>query len=391
MNRRALALLAGGHLAIDACQGAVPALLPFLIARRGLGYGEASALVLAATIASSVVQPAFGWLSDRRSMAWLMPGGLVLAGAGIASVGLMPSYGATFGAIVVSGLGVAAYHPEASRYARYASGERTGTGMSLFSVGGNAGLALGPVLTTPLVLAFGLHGTVGLVALPLAIAAVQASLLPRLARIRATAHRAARRAAAAGPDRWGAFSRVSLAIVMRSWVYFGMSTFVPLYFVHDLGVSKTDGNAALTVMLASGAVGTLIGGPLADRIGPRAVFAGSMALLPPLIGLFLLASPALAVVALAAIGMATIATFSVSVVISQELLPSHLGIASGVSQGLSIGLGGVGASLLGLLADAIGLRGTLEVIALLPFAAVALALTLPRREPPGSAAATAAA
>jgi FSR family fosmidomycin resistance protein-like MFS transporter len=379
LHRRALAVLSTGHLATDSCQGAVAALLPFLIAQRGLSYGAASALVLAGTVSSSVIQPLFGWLSDKRPMAWLMPGGVALAGLGVAAVGFAPGYGATFGAIVVSGLGVAAFHPEASRYAKYASGERAATGMSLFSVGGNAGIALGPAITTPLVLAFGLRGTVGLAVLPLAAAAFQTTMLPRLARFRPTAatHAAAR--AAAGANRWGPFSRMSAAIIIRSWVYFGMMTFVPLYFIAHLGASKADANAALTAMLAAGAVGTLIGGPLADRIGPRTVFVGSMALLPPLIGVFLLCGPVLAVVLLVAIGATTIATFSVSVVISQELLPCHLGIASGVSLGLSIGLGGVGASLLGVLADSIGVRGVLEIVAFLPLGALVLALTLPGR------------
>ncbi len=379
MHRRPLALLSAGHLAVDSCQGVIPALLPFLIAQRGWSYGQAATLVLAATVASSVVQPLFGWLSDRSPMAWLMPTGLALSGIGIAAVGLMPSYGATFAAIVVSGLGVAAYHPEASRFAHYASGDRRATGMSLFSVGGNAGMALGPIMATPLVLAFGMKGTAGLVLLPGAIALVQLALLPRLARFRPSAGHASHGSGAR--NRWGAFTRLSLAIVMRSWVFFGLVTFVPLYFVADLGTSKADGNAALTVMLAAGAVGTLLGGPLADRLGARVVFVASMGLLPPLIVLFLLASPVLAVVALAAIGAATIATFSVSVVMSQALLPGHLGIASGVSLGLSIGLGGVGAALLGVIADEIGIRGALEIVAVLPLLALALALTVPGGRP----------
>ena len=141
------------------CQGAVPALLPFLVAQRGYSYGAASALVLAATVASSIVQPLFGLASDRHSMPWLMPAGLLLAGVGLAVAGLVHPYGLTFAAITLSGLGVAAYHPEASRYANYVSGRRRATGMSLFSVGGNAGFALGPLVVTPLLLLLGPPGT----------------------------------------------------------------------------------------------------------------------------------------------------------------------------------------------------------------------------------------
>lgn len=376
MDRRSLSTLAPGHLAVDACQGAVPALLPFLIARRGLSYGEASLLVLAATVASSVVQPVFGALSDRRPLPWLMPVGLVLAGAGIAVVGVLDSYGATFAAIVVSGAGVAAYHPEGSRHATYAAGPRRATGMSVFSVGGNAGFALGPALVTPLVLGFGLEGTLGLLALPLVAAGVVALTLPRLRASRV----AAARTMPAGENRWGAFARLAAAVTLRSFVFFGLITFVPLYFVSELGTSEARGNAALTVMLIAGAIGTLMGGRLADRVGARAVFVGSMAVLPVGLVAFLLSGPLAATLVLAAIGAATIATFSVTVVIGQELLPGHLGVASGVTLGLSIGMGGVGAWLLGLLADATSVRLALELIVVLPLGALALALTLRPRQ-----------
>ncbi|MEO6857013.1 MAG: MFS transporter, partial [Solirubrobacteraceae bacterium] len=117
VDRRAMATLSAGHLFTDLAQGAIPALLPFLIARDHLSYASASALILAATISSSVIQPLFGHLSDRRSLPWLMPIGPVIGGIGVGLVGLAPSYGLTFAAVVLSGLGVAAFHPEASRFA----------------------------------------------------------------------------------------------------------------------------------------------------------------------------------------------------------------------------------------------------------------------------------
>src|SRR5947209_17231957 len=154
-----MATLSAGHLFTDVAHGSVPALLPFLITHDHLSYAAASALVLAATISCSVIQPLFGHLSDRRSLPWLMPLGPGLGGLGIALVGIAPSYGTIFAAIVLSGVGVAAFHPEGSRFANYVSGARRASGMSLFRVGGNVGFAVGPLLVTPLVLAFGLHGT----------------------------------------------------------------------------------------------------------------------------------------------------------------------------------------------------------------------------------------
>src|SRR5438067_7165857 len=175
-----MATLSAGHLLTDVAQGSVPALLPFLISRDHLNYAAASALVLAATLSSAVIQPLFGHVSDRLSLPWLMPLGPALGGLGVALAGLAPSYALTFAAIVLSGLGVAAFHPEGSRFANYVSGARRASGMSLFSVGGNVGFALGPVMMTPLLLAFGLHGTVFAVIPTWLMAAVLVRELPRL-------------------------------------------------------------------------------------------------------------------------------------------------------------------------------------------------------------------
>ena len=183
------------------------------------------------------------------------------------------------------------------------------------------------------------------------------------------------------PEAWGPFALLASVIALRSFVYFGLVTFIPLYYVGVLHTSKAAGNAALSAMLLGGAAGTLVGGPLADRFGRRTVLIGSMSLLPPLIAGFLLSGPVLAVVFAALAGAATIATFAVTIVMGQEYLPGRLGVAAGVTIGLSIGLGGVGAPLLGLLADADGLRTTFEVIGALPLLALALALVLPRRSP----------
>lgn len=378
LDRRAMAVLSLGHCCVDLCQGALPALLPFLIAAHGWSYGQASALVLAATVSSSIVQPLFGHLSDGRSLPWLLPGGVALAGAGIALAGVADSYALTFAVVVMSGLGVAAYHPEASRFANYVAGERRATAMSFFSVGGNAGFALGPVLVTPLALAFGLGGTPLVALLPAAAAVLIARELGRL--------KGFRPAAATGdgddqtrrePDQWRPFALLSAAVAARSVVYFGLMTLVPLYFVNELDASEATANTALTVMLAAGAIGTLIGGRLADRFGRRVVLRTSMAVLTPLIVVLLLGGVGVAIGALALIGAATIATFSVTVVMGQEYLPSRLGIASGVTLGLAIGFGGLGAAILGVIADATSLRTALEVVAVLPLPALALAMMLP--------------
>jgi FSR family fosmidomycin resistance protein-like MFS transporter len=375
-----MTVLSAGHVFTDIAQGSIPALLPFLITRDHLSYAAASALVLAATISSSVIQPLFGYVSDRLSLPWLMPLGPALGGLGVALAGLAPSYGLTFAAVVLSGLGVAAFHPEGSRFANYVSGARRASGMSLFSVGGNVGFALGPVLVTPLLLVFGLHGTVFVLLPTWLMAAVLLRELPRLKMFRKDLV-GGRVQSGEHHEAWRPFMLLAGVIALRSFVYFGMVTFIPLYYIHDLHASKALGNAALTAMLLGGAVGTLAGGPLADRFGRRAVLVGSMCLIPPLVVGFLLSGPVLALVFATLAGVVTIATFAVTIVMGQEYLPGRLGIAAGVTIGLSIGLGGAGAPLLGVLGDAAGLRAVFETVAVLPLAALALSLALPRQTP----------
>ena len=379
VDRRAMATLSAGHTFTDISQGAIPALLPFLISQHHLSYAAASALVLAATISSSVIQPVFGHLSDRISLPWLMPVGPALGGLGVALAGWAPTYPLTFAAIVLSGIGVAAFHPEGSRFANYVSGARRASGMSLFSVGGNVGFALGPVLVTPLMLAFGLHGTVFVLVPTVLMSVVLWYELPRLVGFR-TDVVGGRVQQREHHEAWGPFVLLGGVIALRSFVYFGMVTFIPLYYVGVLHASKATGNAVLAAMLLGGAAGTLVGGPLADRFGRRAVLSGSMLSLPPLVVAFLLSGPVLGVVIAALAGAATIATFAVTIVMGQEYLPGRIGMASGVTIGLSIGLGGVGAPLLGLLADAHGLRAVFEAVAVFPILALGLALALPRRQ-----------
>ena len=378
VDRRAMAMLSAGHLFTDVGQGSIPALLPFLIARDHLSYAGASALILAATIASSVIQPVFGHLSDRRSLPWLMPLGPILGGLGVALAAVAPSYGLTFAAVVLSGIGVAAFHPEGSRFANYVSGARRSSGMSLFSVGGNVGFALGPALVTPLVLAFGLSGTLLVIVPTSLMGLVLARELPRLKPFRVDL--AASRAATSGEsDAWRPFTLLAVVIALRSFIYFGFVTFIPLYFIHVLHTSKATGGAALTVMLIGGAIGTLVGGQLADRFGRRSVLIGSMAVMPFLILGFVASPPALAMLFAAVAGAATIATFAVTIVMGQEFLPGRIGVASGVTIGLSVGMGGVAAPLLGILADASGLRTVFELLVVFPVAALLLSLALPVR------------
>ncbi len=378
VDARGISTLACGHACVDMAQGAVPALLPFMIHQRGYSYAAASALVLAMTITSSLIQPAFGYFADRRSLPWLLPIGVTVAGIGIALAGVVHGYPVTFATIALAGVGIGAYHPEAARYANYVSRERRASGMSFFSVGGNVGFALGPVLVTPVVLALGLAGTVWLIVPFLLVAVLLALSLPHLTSFRPVLTPARRsRSSDRGEDQWGPFSLVAGVAAFRSGAYFGLQAFIPAYFIAHFGASTGAANAALSVLLIAGAFGTIAGGRLADRIGRRPILGGCMAVLPPLIALVLVSGPIGGFLLMALVGFFTIGNFSITVVLGQEYLPHRIGIASGVTLGAAIGVGGVTAALLGVLADAAGLTPVMLVIAAFPLGGLACALALP--------------
>jgi FSR family fosmidomycin resistance protein-like MFS transporter len=372
-----MAALSAGHCATDFANGALPALLPFMVDRFSLSYTLAAVVMLASTAASSLVQPLFGAWSDRRGVSWLLPGGVALAGIGIALAAAAPSYWLVLVLVVVSGLGVAAYHPEGSKFAAYASGHKRASGMSLFSIGGNVGYALGPTATTPLVLALGLTGGL-LLALPvLAVAVALVLVLPFL---RSFVPEPGTRSAAAGEDRPGALALLLGVIAFRSVAWFGLITFVPLWEVL-LGNSKSHGSHLLSLMLLAGGLGTLAAGPIADRVGRRPVVIVSMAATAPLTLVYVLVGGVPGAVALALVGVCVISTFGVTMVMAQEYLPHRIGMASGLSIGLSIGLGGIAAVGLGALADAVDLRSAMYAAAAAPLAGLALALLLPSSRP----------
>src|SRR5438046_2329582 len=316
-----MAALSAGHGATDFANGALPALLPFFVDRFSLSYTLAAALILASAASSSLIQPLFGAWSDRRGALWLLPAGVAVAGIGIALAAAAPSYWLVCVLVVVSGLGVAAYHPEGSKFAAYASGRKRASGMSLFSVGGNLGFALGPTVTTPLVLAFGLTGGLLLAVPCLAVAALLVAVTRYLSIF---APASGTQGSASGKDRPGALVLLLGVIAFRSVAWFGLVTFVPLYEV-SLGHSKAHGNHLLSLMLLAGGIGTLAAGPLADRFGRRPVLLVSTAVTAPLILVYVTVGGAAGAIALAGVGVAVIGTFGVTLGLSPEYLPRHIG------------------------------------------------------------------
>jgi FSR family fosmidomycin resistance protein-like MFS transporter len=368
-----MSALSAGHLGTDFASGSLPALLPFFTDRFSLSYTLAAVVMLASTASSSLVQPLFGLWSDRRGAIWLLPLGVALAGVGIALASAAPSYWMVLVCVVFSGLGIAAYHPEGSKFAAYVSGSNRASGMSAFSIGGNIGFALGPIVATPIVVGLGLEGGL-LLALPgVAIAALLVALTPFL---RSFVPERSSERHAEGADQYGALALLLGVIGFRSLAWFGLLTFVPLWEVSQ-GHSKAYGNHLLSLMLVVGCLGTIAVGPIADRIGRRPVLVASLVAATPLIFVFVTVDGVVGATALALTGVSVIGTFGLTMVMAQEYLPRHIGMASGLSVGLSIGLGGLAAVGLGALADAIDLQAALYVCAAAPLAGLALTLLLP--------------
>ncbi|PYN17851.1 MAG: MFS transporter [Candidatus Rokuibacteriota bacterium] len=357
-NAKLISLLALGHFVVDLNQGSLPALLPFLKAAHQLSYAAVATIVLAANVASSLVQPVFGYFADQSARRWMLPTSVLLTGAGFALMGLAPGYGTLVALVLLMGFGVAAYHPEGYKTATSVAGERKATALSWFSLGGNVGVALGPPVITALV-----------------TAALLLGVLPSFAE--SAAPRAAAAAAARGANMPGAMALLILVVTIRSWATLGFTTFVPFYYIDVLGADPRLVGPLLFVFLGAGALGTVAAGPLADRWGPRAFTQWALLAALPFGALFLVVKGVLAFVVLGIFGALLTSSFTVSVVLGQAYLPRRAGMASGLIVGFAIGAGGVGVTVLGWIADRYGLPTALWITAFTPLAAFVASRFLP--------------
>jgi len=373
-----LFILSFGHMCTDIVQGALPALLPFLKERFSLSYAVTGSLLMAAHLTSSVIQPFFGYVTDRRPFPALLPLGLAVSGLGVALVPLAPSFGWLVAFVMFTGLGTAAFHPEGFKATACIVSEKRATGMSLFSVGGNLGFAIGAPAAIFLVSRHGLPGASALL-LPAAAAALM--FLPALPPIRSRIQSVStepRGNAMTGVSRpLYAVSLIVLIVVLRSWTQLGLATYIPFLYRAKLASDPAFVATLLFIFLGAGTVGTVVGGPLADRFGHRRLLFASLALQVPLVFLFL-HSTGWVVFALAALlGGTIVSTFSVTIVMAQELFPKRMATASGAIAGFAIGTGGVGVTLLGVVADRYGVPAATQLINFLPVLGCALALLLP--------------
>ena len=383
MNKRRLGLLTGTHAVNDLYQGLVPALLPFMVLERGYSYTAVAGLMLAATGLSSVVQPLFGLYADRHPRGWLVPTGFLVAALGVVLAGLSQSYLLTWIAMVLCGLGIAAYHPPATVAAR-AAGGASQKAMSVFSVGGTIGASFAPVLAATVVGGGSLSRSylLGVPALAMGVVWMVANAGSGAASA-ASAAAAARKAGGQvlkPHNDWRAFSLLVLTIIGWSIPYVTVLSMLSLRITRDLHGTAFQGAAALTSFTAAGAVGTLLGGWLGDRIGRMGTIrAGYLFALPSLAGVVLAPNAGWALACTALLGMCMFLPFAAQVTLAQDYLPRNPATASGITLGLALSVGGLVSPLFGMLSDARGLGVTLTTVLCVLCVATVLALRLRNR------------
>lgn len=353
-----------GHLCADLGGGALPAILPFLVADRGITYEAAAGLTFALSSVGSLIQPLFGSMADRTSRPWLMSLGILLSGCGVSMLGFLDSYPAMFAAVMLTGIGSALFHPDAGRMANYVAGEAKGKGISNFSVGGNMGGALGPVLVVWGMTVFGVRGTAVLALPAVAMTLFMVTQHGRFAEFAAQGGRETAAAAAAGQrDDWRSFAKLTGVVFLRSTIATGMSTFLPLFWQGVLMQSEQVSGSVTTVLALSGAVATLVGGRMADVLGCNRVIRAGLTVLPLcLLSVTLSRSVLLSTLLLVPAAAALNLAYSPSVTLGQKFVPNHLGLSSGITMGLAGSFGGVVSPFLGKIADGAGVERVLWIL-----------------------------
>jgi len=384
MNLKIILILSLSHLFTDLTGTALPAMMPFLKNTHQLSYTAVGAVIMVSNMTSSIIQPLFGYLSDRMEMKWLLPVSIILTCVGFSFLGLASSFLVLLILVIINGLGIAVYHPEGTKIMHYFTGSRMATGMSFFQVGGNLGMALGPLFITYAIALADLSGTLfylllGIPMLSILLLFSKELTLPVKSE-KSDLREKGGGSTPVGENRgWGSMSLLVFAVSMRSWAHMGLITFVPFYYIHVLKGDAITAGRLVFVFLMGGVVGTLIGAAIADKIGHKYYFCLSMILSVPLLLLFLQVGGIWVFIILFLVGLLLISSFSVTIVMGQMILRNRLGMASGLTMGFVIGMGGVGAGLLGIVADSWGVMTVLKLIVYMPAIGLIPALMIPYR------------
>ncbi len=359
------------HLLNELNQSLLTAIYPLLKTSFHLDFGQIGLITLTFQTTASLLQPLVGLYTDRRPTPWSLPAGMACSLAGLLVLSIAPAYGMLLLAAALIGVGSSVFHPESARVARRASGGQHGLAQSVFQVGGNGGQALGPMLAAMVILPHG-QGSIAWFSL----AALLGILM--LAKIGAwyKRHQVLRAAGAQGPQslhptlssKKVIFSiAVLIALIFSKYFYLAsLSSYYTFYLIDKFHVSVSQAQLYLALFLASTAAGTLIGGPVGDRIGRKYVIWGSIlgvlpfTLMLPYANLFWTA--ALTVI----VGLILSSAFSAILVYAQELIPGRIGMVSGLFFGFAFGMAGIGAAVLGKLADMTSITFVYRICAFLP-------------------------
>jgi FSR family fosmidomycin resistance protein-like MFS transporter len=382
VDLKIILILSLSHLVTDLTGSALPAMMPFVKNTLQLSYTAVGVVIMVSNMTSSIIQPLFGYLSDKMEMKWLLPVSVILTYIGFSFLGFSSSFVVLLILVIINGLGVAIYHPEGTKIMHYFSGAKMATGMSFFQVGGNFGMALGPLFVTYAIALADLSGTLFYLFLGIPMLAILLLFSKKL-NLRAKGKKSdageeRRDSPLAGENRsWAAMSLLVFAVSLRSWAHMGLITFAPFYYIQVLKGDAITGGRLVFLFLMGGVVGTLIGAAIADRIGHKYYFCLSMILSVPLLWLFLQVGGIWVFIILFLVGLLLISSFSVTIVMGQRILKNRLGMASGLTVGFVIGMGGVGAGLLGVVADSWGVMTVLKLIVYMPAAGFIPALMIP--------------
>lgn len=368
-----------GHMLNDLMQSLISASYPLLKTNLALTFTQIGIVTFVFQGVSSILQPLVGFYTDRRPLPYAMAAAMGATGLGLLSLAFAQTYGMVLLSVALIGLGSAVFHPEASRIARLAGGKRPGFAQSMFQVGGNFGTSLGPLAAAFVVMARGQASISWFIGVAL-VAMVLLFAVGRWYVAEGAGRAKARRAAAPSSLPKATVSKglglVFLLMFSKNFYLAAFTTYFTFYLMEKFSVSADMGQVGLFLYLAAVAVGTIIGGPIGDRIGRRKVILVSIlgtlpfALLLPWMGLY-------GTIAMAICGGLVLASaFPAMVVYAQDLLPQHTGTVAGLMFGVSFGLGAIGAALLGVLADAIGIINVYHICAFLPAIGL-LAMFLP--------------
>jgi FSR family fosmidomycin resistance protein-like MFS transporter len=371
-----IGLMTAAHLVNDSYGNYISNLLPLLTAKLAFGEGLAGVLVAAYSITSSVIQPALGYAADRLATRMLSVVGIIAAAVGAVLMGMAPHYAALLLLAIVSGVGTAAYHPQAAAMVVSVAGNRRATMMSVYLLGGNLGLAAGGALAVWVALHVGWSALV-----LLAVPGLLMAMLVYLAAPRDWSPSAGEGGPSLGQvirDNGRVLTRLLAVVSIRSWGHTGLMAFLPLYLVNEQGMPKDTASLLVTTVLLTGAFGGVMGGYVADNwVSRRTVIVVSLFLAGAFGYLMLEADGAWRWIFAILTGLNLLGSFSVLTVKGQELLPHNVGLTSGFMLGLTIGLGGLFTTPLGFAAERVGLSPVLHVVVFLPPLAGLLALLLP--------------